>query len=56
MENMGFTAACLKFFGKKQGQTNTEFMVEMRQLTDQDKDELAEMFKTVGYNIVPSTH
>ena len=56
MENIGFSAACLKFFGKKPNQSNTEFMVEMRQLTDDDKHELAEMFKTVGINITPSTH
>ena len=54
MEKIGFTAACLKYFGKKPNQSNTEFMVEMRQLNDKDKADLTEMFKDVGYDIIPS--
>lgn len=31
-----------EFFGKREGQTLTEFVVEMRQLTDEDKQQLAD--------------
>ena len=49
---MGFASACLKYFGKKGNQTNTEFMIEIKALSDKDKADLTEMFKTVGYKIV----
>jgi hypothetical protein len=50
MEKIGLMAALLKYFGKKPGQSNTEFMAEMRALTDKDKSDLTEMLKTVGYD------
>ena len=55
MEKIGFTAGCLKFFGKRPNQTNMEFMAEMRELTPEDRKDLTEMFKTVGYDIIPAT-
>lgn len=52
MEKLSFTTACLKYFGKKPNQTNTEFMQEMRQLTEEDKAYLTALFPSVGIQIV----
>ena len=46
-----FTTACLKFFGKKPDQSLTEFAAELKQLTDQDRDDLRAMFKDIGIEI-----
>jgi len=51
MEKIGLMAALLKYFGKKPGQSNTEFMVEMRQLTYEDKAYFRTELRTVGYDI-----
>lgn len=51
MKDISFAAACLDYFGKKQGQSSVEFMNELRALTDKDKVELKAMFPSVGYNI-----
>ena len=51
-QTIAFTAACLKFFGKKEGQSNTEFMIEIRALSDKDKDDLKALFPSVGYTII----
>lgn len=48
METMSFIAACRKFFGTKPGQSLQEFAAEVRALTDKDKTDLIEMFKTVN--------
>lgn len=50
MEKIGFSAACLKYFGKKKDQSNVEFMQEMRELNEQDRIELKDMLKTVGFD------
>lgn len=52
MEKLSFTTACLKYFGKKDKQTNTEFMQEIRALTDEDKAYFTALFPSVGIQIV----
>lgn len=37
MQQMTFTAAINKFFGKKPNQSNTEFMQEIKALDDKDR-------------------
>ena len=51
MEKMSFSGACHKFFGRKPGQNLTEFQQEMRTCTQQDREELAVMFKSVGFEL-----
>lgn len=36
-----FTAACNKYFGRKKGQSLSEFASELAQLTPEDKAEMA---------------
>lgn len=51
MENVGFVVACKKYFGMKPGQTLKEFGDELKQLTIEDRQELARLFPSVGYTI-----
>lgn len=51
MEHCGFVVACKKFFGFKDGQTLKEFSEELKQLTIEDRKELARLFPSVGYTI-----
>jgi uncharacterized protein YcgL (UPF0745 family) len=48
-EIKSFPAAVMDYFGKKPGQSNLEFMQELRALTDEDKAELRELLKGQGY-------
>lgn len=52
MKSMTFVAACKDFFGMKQGQTATDFMKEIRELTPEDRTYLTALFPSVGYEIV----
>jgi hypothetical protein len=52
MKQTSFAVACKDFFGFKPGQTMTDFMNELRQLTDKDKADLTKMFPSVGYEII----
>lgn len=51
-KKMTFVAACNDYFGKKPAQTLMEFRDELKLLSDKDKADPSEMFKTVGYEIV----
>jgi len=42
-------AAIMEYFGKKPNQTTQEFLVELKALTDQDKTQLREMLREIGY-------
>lgn len=54
MKQMTLTAAISQFFGRKYpGQTNLEFLAELKALTDKDRADFVEMFKTVGIEINP---
>jgi hypothetical protein len=50
MEKVGLMSALLKVFGKKPGQSNTEFMNEVRQLTAEDKTFFVAELKKLGYD------
>lgn len=51
---LSFTAAISRYFGKKPGQTLTEFGNELKALTDADKAELLPMLeKELGEKIDP---
>lgn len=52
MKKMSFATACLDYFGKKPGQSSTEFMNEIRALSEKDRADLKAMFPSVGYEIV----
>lgn len=43
------TSAILDFFGKRPGQSNTEFLEELRALTSEDKAQFKEMLEERGY-------
>lgn len=40
---MNFMMACKKFFGMKEGQSLSQFTAEVRELSEKDKKELAEL-------------
>jgi len=50
LKQVTFIMACRDFFGMKQGQTLQEFATEVKQLTPEDRKDMIEMFKTVGYD------
>ena len=50
LKHMTFISACNSFFGRKPGQTLQEFNAEIKCLTEQDRKDLIEMFRTVGYD------
>lgn len=43
------TSALLDYFGKKPGQSNTEFLEELRDLTSEDKAYFRVELERVGY-------
>jgi hypothetical protein len=43
MNKIKFASACMKFFGKKPGETLLQFANEVKALTPEDKAELAPM-------------
>lgn len=49
---MSLTAALKDYFGYKPGQTLGEFMIELKQLDDNDKTYFKNEFAKVGYVIV----
>lgn len=46
-----FPLACMRFFGKKSGETTIQFSEELKALTPQDKADLKVMFESIGYQI-----
>lgn len=48
LKSMSFIAACRTFFGILPNQQLSEFAKEVKALTDKDRTDLIEMFKTVG--------
>jgi hypothetical protein len=51
MEKVSFVVACKKFFGLREGQKLSDFIQELKRLTEQDKADLKAMFPSVGYEI-----
>jgi hypothetical protein len=49
MNNVSFAQAIKHFFGQLPGQTLTDFVAEMKQLTDADRDEFKAGLIAVGY-------
>ncbi len=54
MKQRTFTVACKEFFGFHEGQSLSQFAAELKQLTEKDRADLTEMFKSIGYEIVKS--
>lgn len=50
LKNVTFVMACNAFFGRKPGQTLQEFNSELKALTEKDRADFVDMFKTVGYD------
>ena len=50
LKHCTFIMACREFFGYHAGQTLQEFAAEIRALSQKDKADLIEMFRTVGYD------
>jgi len=42
---LSFTAAISRYFGRKEGETLTEFQKELQQLTPKDREELKPMLE-----------
>ncbi len=54
MQQKSFAVACKEFFGMRPGQTLADLMAELKSLTEKDRAELTEMFKSVDVEIVQS--
>lgn len=52
MQQMTFTKAINEFFGKKPGQSISEFMLEIKALTPEDRDYFKREFAKIGYEII----
>lgn len=52
MKKMTFVQAMKDFFGLRESTTNLEFMREMRDLTDSDKDWFRTNLPKVGYELI----
>ena len=52
MEQMSLTAALNKHFGKKVGQTMSEFSAEIKTLTPEDREYFKKEFAKIGVEIV----
>lgn len=52
MKEMTFMAACKEFFGLKPGQTSLDFGREIKELTTEDRHEIAKGLEAHGYKIV----
>lgn len=50
MKTVTFIVAAREFFGLLPGQTLADFSKEIKALTVNDRTELVEMFKTVGFD------
>lgn len=46
------TTACLDFFGKKPGQSTSQFAEELKALTIEDKAEFKSALMAMGYKII----
>ena len=51
LKPMTFTMACMNYFGKKPGQTNMDFMAEVKALDASDRAYFTKLFPTVGIEI-----
>jgi intergrase/recombinase len=51
MEKKSFVKACRDFFLMKEGQKLMEFAAELKELTDKDRADFVDMFKTIGIEI-----
>ena len=51
-QHKSFAGACKAFFGFKSGQSLREFMEEIKQLTPDDRAEIAEGLKMNGHEIL----
>lgn len=52
MQQMTFTKAIVEFFGKKPGQSTTDFMAEIKALTEADRAYFKAEFAKIGVEIV----
>jgi selenocysteine lyase/cysteine desulfurase len=52
LKKMTFMQACRDYFGLLPGQAAMDFMKEMKALTDQDRQEIANMLNGQGYEIL----
>jgi hypothetical protein len=50
-KELSFMAACRDFFGLKEGQTALQFGQEIKQLTADDRKEIAAGLTAMGYKI-----
>lgn len=50
MKHCTFVMACREFFGLKDGQTLQQFAAELKELSQTDRKEFVEMFRSVGYD------
>ena len=51
---MTLGSACKRFFGFKPGETLKEFMDEIRELNEKDREDLKVEFAKVGIEVVPT--
>ena len=48
-QTTSFPAACMDYFGKRPGTGSADFIQELKTLTDEDKRQLRELLREVGY-------
>ena len=53
MDKVSYITAFNKFFGKKEGQSMSEFSQEIKAAWNTDQKGWTEMFATVGYDTTP---
>lgn len=51
MPEQSFAQACMHFFGKKSDQSLSDFMKEIKALSEKDKKEISEGLVKLGYRI-----
>ena len=51
MNEMSFTGACRHYFGLRDGQSLSDFMLKVKRLTDADKLEIRAGLEALGYKI-----
>jgi hypothetical protein len=52
MKQCSFMVACKEYFGFREGQKLSDFMVEIRELTEADRVYFIALFPSVGYTII----
>ena len=53
MKEISFVAAMKEHFGLKEGQTLQQFAIELKTLTNEDRDYFRRELEVIGYTLTP---